>query len=353
MKSLPKNILIIRTDRIGDLVLTLPLARIIKDRFPESRVSYLVREYTRSLSENNPFIDETILLDSKGKALSFWQMVAVIRKKKFDMSIIVYPNLIISLMVFFSGIAIRIGSGYRWYSFLYNKKIYEHRKNAACHELEYNVNLLTKCGINKIVNQEKIIYDLNVNKSLLSGINKLLIEEEIDTAKPIIIVHPGSMGSSVDLPLKKFKELVSRIETDGHQVILTGSNEEADICEGIRASGRIKNFAGKFNLEELIALISKCTVFVSNSTGPIHIAAALGKFVVGFYPKIVVCSKERWGPYTNRKFIYEPQIDCNNCSKQQCEELNCMDSIDINKVYSDIRNILHENQGVINEKQNN
>ncbi len=100
--------------------------------------------------------------------------------------------------------------------------------------------------------------------------------------------------------------------------------------------------AGRFNLDELTALISKSVMFISNSTGPIHIAAALGKYTVGFYPKIVSCSKERWGPYTNKKLVYEPQIDCKNCTREQCEKLNCMDSIDMTKVYSDIKNVLNK-----------
>ena len=110
----------------------------------------------------------------------------------------------------------------------------------------------------------------------------------------------------------------------------------------LKTSEKVKNFAGKFSLDELSALISKSVMFVSNSTGPIHIAAALGKYTVGFYPKIVSCSKERWGPYTNKKLVYEPQIDCKNCTPEQCKKLNCMDSIDMSKVYNDIKNVLNK-----------
>ena len=123
--------------------------------------------------------------------------------------------------------------------------------------------------------------------------------------------------------------------------ILTGNKNEVDLCEKIKSSSKAKNFAGKFNLDELTALISKSVMFISNSTGPIHIAAALEKFTVGFYPKIVSCSKERWAPYTNKKLVYEPNIDCKNCTREQCEKLNCMESIDITKVYNDIKNVLN------------
>ena len=148
------------------------------------------------------------------------------------------------------------------------------------------------------------------------------------------------IGSSIDLPIKKFTELVNKLDDDNYQIILTGSKNEIELCEKIKSSTKVKNLAGRFNLDELTALISKSAMFISNSTGPIHIAVALGKYTVGFYPKIVSCSQERWGPYTAKKLVYEPQIDCKNCTREQCEKLNCMDSIDITKVYTDIKNVL-------------
>ena len=338
----PKNILIVRTDRIGDLVLTLPLAGLIKKHYPDSKVSFLVRDYTKSIVNNHPFIDEVIVLKEVDGKTSFFDNLHIIKAKKFDNCIVVRPTFILALVIFFSGIRNRIGTGYRWYSFLFNQKVYEHRKNAESQELEYNVNLLEKLGIKNTVTESNVRYDLKVDENSLQNVIKVLINEKIDLQKPIIIVHPGSGGSSIDLPINKFVELIKKLDDENYQVLLTGNNNEIEICERIKTSSKVKNFSGKFTLNELTALISKSMMFISNSTGPIHIAAALGKYTVGFYPKIISCSKERWGPYTNKKLVYEPQIDCKNCTREQCEKLNCMDSIDISKVYSDIKNVLNK-----------
>jgi len=340
MNKEPKNILIVRTDRIGDLILTLPLAGLIKKQYPDSKVSFLVREYTKNLVSHHPYIDEVLVLKEVDGNVSLFDNINLIKQKKFDYCIVVYPRFRISLIVFLSGIKNRIGTGYRWYSFLFNRKVFEHRKNAERHELEYNVNLLEKLGIKNTIAENNISYDLRVDEISLQNVIKILIDEKYDLQKPIIIVHPGSGGSSMDLPIDKFADLVNKIDNDNHQIILTGSKNEIDLCEKIKSSKKVKNLAGRFNLDELTALISKSSIFISNSTGPIHIAAALGKYTVGFYPKIVSCSKERWGPYTNKKLVYEPQIDCKNCTREQCEKLNCMDSIDITKVYTDIKNVL-------------
>ncbi len=340
MKNEPKNILIVRTDRIGDLILTLPLAGLIKKQYPSSKVSFLVREYTKNLVSHHPHIDEVLVLKELDGNVRLFDNIKLIKQKKFDSCIVVYPRFRISLIVFFSGIKNRIGTGYRWYSFLFNQKVYEHRKNAEHHELEYNVNLLEKLGIKINLNESNVSYDLTVDDNALQNVIKTLIDEKIDLQKQIIIIHPGSGGSSMDLPTNKFTWLVNKLDNDNYQIILTGSKNEIELCEKIKSSNKVKNLAGKFDLDELTALISKSSMFISNSTGPIHIAAALGKYTVGFYPKIVSCSKERWSPYTNKKLVYEPQIDCKNCTREQCEKLNCMDSIDITKVYTDIKNVL-------------
>jgi ADP-heptose:LPS heptosyltransferase len=77
-------------------------------------------------------------------------------------------------------------------------------------------------------------------------------------------------------------------------------------------------------------------VFISNSTGPIHIAAALGNFIIGFYPKILACSQERWGPYTKNKAVFLPEIDCKDCTREQCEQLDCMNSINYEGVIREV-----------------
>jgi len=340
MKNTVKNILIVRTDRIGDVVLSLPMAEIIKKHYPYCKVSFLVRDYTKEILSNNSSIDETIILQEKDNKVNFFENLKNISSKKIDTCIVVNPTFVVALILFFSGIKQRIGTGYRWYSFLFNSKVFEHRKYAEKHELEFNVNMLQKIGIKENVNEKNVHYHLNIDPKSLKGVEEILLNEKIDIKKPYIIIHPGSGGSSIDLPISKFIELTKKLIEEDLQIIITGNKNEIDICNQLVLSDKVLNLAGKLNLAQLIALISKSAMFISNSTGPIHIAAALGKFTVGFYPKIVSCSKERWAPYTNKKLVYEPKLDCENCTRVKCEKLNCMDSIDMSKVYNDIKNVL-------------
>lgn len=337
----PKNILIIRTDRIGDVILSLPMASIIKKHFPDCKVTFLLREYTKSLVQNNPYIDEVItLIEENGKpsiSKNIFQL-----KNKFDVSVVAYPTYSIALILFLSNIRERIGTGYRWYSFLFNKKIYEHRKYGERHELEYNIRLLQQFGIDEKVNEENVLFGISPSRENLETIKNELITLGIDFAKQIIIVHPGSGKSAVDLPVEKMRAIVKSLSQEAIEILITGSRDEKELCQSLVVNSSTKNLAGKFNLGELTALINYSSLMIANSTGPIHIAAALGKHVIGFYPKFNAVSPKRWGPYTTKKKIFSPTIDCNDCARNQCEKLNCMDSISVEEVTAAVKNILQK-----------
>jgi len=336
----PENLLIVRTDRIGDVVLSIPLASIIKKHLPQCKITFLVRDYTRALVEKHPFIDNVIILEEYKKRIPIRSNVKILSGYNFDSAVIVYPTFITALIIFLSRIKYRVGTGYRWYSFLFNQKIYEHRKYAEKHELEYNVNLLTKFGIEEKVDVGMVDFNLKPDKSSQYKVDEILSRSDINTNEPIIIIHPGSGGSSVDIPQLKLRSIVEKISTGlTENIILTGDDREKYLCENLKIKPRILNLAGKLNLSDIIALINRCSIFISNSTGPIHIAAALGIYTIGFYPRIPACSAQRWGPYTNKKIIFSPKIDCSDCTREQCRRLDCMNSIEVTDIFYETEKI--------------
>ena len=348
----PKNLLIIRTDRIGDVTLTLPLAAIVKKHYPECKVSFLLTEYTKTLAANNPYIDEVLILRTENKKVSLVKNLSVLERHHFDSCIVVSPSFIIALIVFLSEIKLRIGTGYRWYSFFFNNKIFTHRKFAEKHELEFNIDMLKPLGINYTPVKGELDFSIKADDVSCIEIESLFVEEKINPQKPIIIVHPGSGGSSVDYPASKFKELISLMaEIPGAQVIISGSEQESELCSRIAVPGKTKNFAGKLSLPRLIALIEKSHIFIANSTGPLHIAAALGKYVIGFYPNLLACSSKRWGPYSDKSYVFTPECECEDCKREQCTSGNCMNSIKVTDVFGRVQEICQilENNGEINE----
>ena len=337
----PKKILIVRTDRIGDVVLSLPMAELVKKKYPGCEVAYFIREYTSSLIDGNPFVDEVIIAEESEGKIPFLKNLNKIKSKNFDTCVIANPTLRISLMMFFAGINNRIGTGYRWYSLLFNKKVFEHRKYGEKHELEFNINLLNKIGIDLKSFTNEIKFHLNVDDKSSEKINSTLIERGSKSENKIVIIHPGSGGSSVDLPKEKLIELTRMIsKLKNVTIVITGSKNESELCREFEVSETVINLSGQLDLSLLKALINKANIFISNSTGPMHIAAALGVYVIGFFPKILSCSQKRWGPYTEKKTIFLPTIDCSNCNREQCEKLDCMNSIDIGRVFDETKTVL-------------
>ena len=343
----PKNLLIVRTDRIGDVVLTLPLAEIIKKHFPDCKITFLIRDYTKSLLKDHPFIDDVLIMQQQDGKPAIKNNIINISKRNFDTCVVVYPTFTLALIVYLSGIKNIIGTGYRWYSFFFNHKVFQHRKYAEMHELEFNLKLLEIFGIHEKVEKGKVNFNLKVEENKKLG---ELIGPFVKEDKAIVIIHPGSGGSAVDLTIEKFKELVLMLDKRNDlEIVITGSETEKKLCDTLVVSERIHNFAGRLNLGEFTDLINKADLFISNSTGPIHIAAALGKNIIGFYPNLLECSAKRWGPYSDKSTVFVPKNECSDCKREQCSKQDCMNSIDMKEVYSVILGKLNKSRTEISE----
>jgi len=331
-----KNILIVRTDRIGDLILTIPLAAILKKHFTAAKVSFLVQSYTSELLAGHPFIDETLVLRDSVK-----ENTAVLKEKEFDAAIVVSPNPQLVFTLYRAGIPLRIGTAYRWYSFLFNRRVKIHRKSGDKHELEYNVEMLQALGIREELQKGNVPFNLQVDHKSIQSVKKMLGETDYDFERSTIIFHPGSGGSAVDLPISKLKAIVKRLASELNvNIIVTGNEKEIETAKELAEDNKTINLAGKLSLSELTAMISFSDVLAANSTGPIHIAAALGKYVLGFYPDIHSMSPNRWGPYTEKALIFQPELDCDGLSVDEYKAKKCMESINVNKVFDGIKELL-------------
>ncbi len=342
--SEPLRILVVRTDRIGDVVLTLPMVDILRLNYPDAYIAMMVRRYTSELVQNSTSVDETILYDDTKGLVPFCKTLKNLRRHKFDVAFIAYPRLRIALLLFLAGVKLRVGSGYRFYSLLFNKRIYEHRKDAKKHELEYNLSLLDAVGIPlKKVEPPWIL----VGEELVQNVKQRLEKIGINSSDRIVIIHPGSGGSSRDWDIEKFAELgkiLSKIQNV--KIVITGGLNEHQLVENLKRAigGNVVGKAGEFSLLEFAALAKLAQLLISNSTGTIHIAAAVGTHVIGFYPQITALSQQRWGPYTEKKKVFTPSgkpADCNKCNKGEikCE---CMDTISVDEVFKAVKNFLNQ-----------
>ncbi|HTP14041.1 MAG TPA: glycosyltransferase family 9 protein, partial [Bacteroidota bacterium] len=275
------------------MVLTLPVVDVLRKAYPASRISFLARTYTRDLLVDQEGIASVICYDDE-RLRAFGRMLSELRQLRFDLAVVAYPRFRIALLLWLAGVTIRLGTGYRWYSILFNKRVYEHRKTAEKHELDYNLSLLRHLGMEV---PPSIRPALSISGRCVEAAEMERQRLQLSEDKPVVILHPGSGGSARDWSPENFCTLAARLSGIGFQVVVTGARgEESLVGRVTNGLDNVKTSVGRLGLKELAAFIKKVALFISNSTGPLHIAAAVGTPVIGFYPPIIACSPGRWGP---------------------------------------------------------
>lgn len=338
--------MIVRTDRIGDVILTLPMAQVLKQNFPNVHLAMLIRRYTAELVEGNRYVDQLLFYDDRKNNVPFFHLVASLRSQKFDAVIHPYPRFRLAIMMWFANIPLRVGTGYRWYSFLFNKKVYEHRKYAERHELDFNLNLLKVLGCTI---DEHIKPTLEVQPFVLDKVKTILSEMGIPTNSRLVVLHPGSGGSARDWSPEKFGALARKLsELQNIKVLVTGGNSEQGLVEKVQSAAGVPLYStvNQLSLREYAALASIASLFVGNSTGPLHVAASVGTPVIGLYPQVTALSAQRWGPVTDKKAVFTPKnkpADCKQCDGVKGSLCECMDSINVEEVFDAGKRLLGMN----------
>lgn len=296
------RVLVSRTDKIGDVILTLPLINEIKRLLPGSSITFLISRRLEKLIDAYKDVDEIIYIEDFGGS----ELLSYLKAKKFDIAVSAFPRYELARTFFIAGIPHRAGSAYRWYSFLFNRRIKEHRKHSVRHESDYNLGLLR--FLTDDISFEKKFYFSYKNEEY-EVLRNLLSEKGFDINSDYIIIHPGSKGSAHDLPAEKFGEMTERFldEFSGFRIAVTGSEGERALAESLSNDNeRVFNAAGLLTLRQLMMFIDKSKLFISNSTGPIHIAGALNKNIIGFYPNSAPMNPERWRPLSGNAVVMCP-----------------------------------------------
>jgi len=339
-----ERVLIVRNDRIGDVILTLPIAQTLRLQYPTIHIAMLVQRYTSEIVEDSGCVDQIIYYDDGAHPVPFFQLIATLRTGRFDVVFHTRPRFRLSLMTFLARIPLRVGTGYRWYSLLFNRKVYEHRKDASYHESEYNLHLLGAIGYP--VPRERVYPVLRVRDEHIRTIRHQLDESGFGADDIPVILHPGSGGSARDWSREKFGKLGLRLADIPHvRILIVGREQERELVSSLctMIGPRAVPWINRLTLREYAALAHEAKLFIANSTGPLHIAAAVGTPVIGLYSQIVALSAARWGPYTQSAIVFSPvgkPADCKICLSREHTVCECMDSIRVEDVYDAARRFL-------------
>ncbi len=302
-----RRILIVRQDRIGDSVLSTPIPREIKKKWPESFIAVLVRNYTRDIFVNNPNIDEIILYeDLKWNGLKeFLRSVKKIRQYKFTHALMLLPSERINYLLFFAGIKNRIGVGQKFYQFItFVKNVNRHKYIPLRHEADYCMDQARKIGI-ETNNIDTKIY---LSEDEIKKVQEIRGEWSAGN-KSIVGINITSGNSAPNLTVNDYLKLIERLrEKENYKIIITDNK----IPTGIRNLKGIAFPNISSGLRNSIINIASLDCLISSSTGPMHIAAALGIKTISIFCPLPACSPDLWGPLGNAHITILPQE--NYCS---------------------------------------
>ncbi len=339
------NILVVRTDRIGDVVLTTPAMRAIKEKFPQSRLTVLVAPLTYDLLYGLPWIDEIMVDDRAGlnKGIGgFFHLVHSLRYKKFDLAVVYHTKRRTNLMCFLAGIPNRMGYRNSKYGFLLNRPVQDERHHGRKHEMSYCLELLTGLGI-KPVNRD---LEIAVHDQSERWVLDFLKGKGVEESHHLYLIHPAASDPAKQWPKEHFAELIDEIaRKDGNaRFIIVGGRENQPTARSIqnKADTEVLDTSGQLTIRRLVSLIRHSHMLISNDSGPVHIAAAVQTPVVSIFTRNQPgINPERWQPLGERTRVVSVAPDAGtDFSKARPYDPKSMQQIPVRDVIAAVDSLL-------------
>ena len=310
-----KKILVIRIDRIGDLVLSTPVFRSLKQTYVEAQVHVLVGEYTKDLVINNKNIDKVVVLEKD------------IIENNYDLAIVLNPGIKANRLAFLSGAKFRIGYKGRGGSFFLTHKLADDRETRVRHEV---VSALEVAGIAQATTEDKT---LEVSTTVIGEeiADQFFSNNNLSSDDFTVMIHPGARQEYIRWNTRGFAEVADMlIRGKSAKVILLCGKEEVRLVEEVKKYMHNEAItASSISLTGLVSLIKRMKLFIGNSTGPMHIAAALGTPLVAMFgSRHPLDSVEEWGPWGDNNCVVRADVDCIDCHPSDCMvDFKCMSKI--------------------------
>ncbi|MEE2709497.1 MAG: glycosyltransferase family 9 protein [Gemmatimonadota bacterium] len=312
------RILVVRPDRIGDVVLSLPVLQALRRRWPDAYLAMMVHPYTRDILADNPWIDG-VLTDAPDASdrgvIGFLRQVRRLREDQFDTALMLMPAMRATWMLFLAGIPRRIGVGHKLYQTLtFTRSVSRNRYIPLRHEADYCLDLAREIGAEATeIHPEVFLTDMERRT-----IRAILESEGVDK-RPVIGIHPGNGYNAPNWSPEQYGALAEQLFKDYNvPALVTGSTEEQDLIDRMAAStvAPVISLAGRLTLRNLMAVIGEMDILISSSTGPMHLAAAMNVPTVSLFCPLPGRSPERWAPLSEHKRIYLPADgQCETCEK--------------------------------------
>lgn len=334
------RILVRSQNWIGDVVIATASFRCIRRSFPDASISVVAKPWVIPILAHNPHIDEIIEYDGKGVhkgTPGMLRLTRYLRTRQFKGAILLQRAFEAALIAFLARIPQRMGYTTDARGFLLTHKARAAKEEFNIPRLEHDLRLLEGFGL-KVGKKEPL---LPVGRDQKGGAERRLRELGIGMDEPLVGFSPGAVGSELKrwYP-ERFAELARRIgEACSVKVLLFGGPDEQQLGDEIcrmAANPGVVNLAGHTSLEEAIALIGLCGMFVTNDSGLMHVAAALDVPLVCIFGPT---DPDRTAPWSQRYVLVRDEgVECYGCKMRKCDhDHKCMDRITVERAYQGVQ----------------
>ncbi len=337
-----RKILIRVNNWIGDIVMISPAMKSIRNHFKKAKISILAKTWVVESLKGNPYYDELIEYENLTKhkgLIGRWRVIQNLRERQFDIAILFQKAFEAAFFSYLSGIPLRVGYDTDKRGFLLTHKINETSEARRKHHVEYFLDIARSLGC---AIKDKSLY-FHIGPDDQRHISEIIDSLGLRDEKPVVAIHPGTSKPERGWHAEKFSLLADRIyeKYDAHIVIIGGRRDEV-ISKKIAHSMKNKacDLSGKLSIQEFGAFLEKCSLFVGNDSGPMHIAAAVGIPIVAIFGP---GTPEKTGPFMDpsRYIAITKSYQCAPCRQhffRDCQaspsgKPYCIEDITVEEVF--------------------
>ncbi len=347
-----RNLLCVRLDSLGDVLMTTPALRALRESVPERRLTLLTSPAGALAGALVPEVAETLTYDAPwmksaagpGGSRAEYEMADRLRARQFDGAVIftVYSQspLPAAFLCHLAGIPLRLAHCHENPYRLLTDWVRDPEPAALVrHEVQRQLDLVAAVAARTADPR----LSLAVPAAAFATVDRLLDELGLDRGRPWAVIHPGATAASRRYPPTSYAEVARRLGADaGWQLVFSGGPEEAGLVETIRAAAGVPthSLAGRLDLGELAALLSRAPVLIANNSGPVHVAAAVGTPVVDLY----ALTNPQHTPWAVPSRVLFHPVPCACCYRSSCPEghHNCLRLVSPEEVVRAARELVEE-----------
>ncbi|BCS52422.1 lipopolysaccharide heptosyltransferase II [Geobacter sp. SVR] len=341
-----RRLLVRAVNWIGDAVMTTPAIGLIREHFHDAEITLLANPLVAQLFSPHPGIDRVMTFDRTGAHRGFagrLRLAAELRRQSFDAAIILPNSFDSALIPWLAGIPVRFGKSSDGRGLLLSKRYSPNERKWTGHEVDYYRELVRHFGITGSVRSPYLM----VTPEEQHEANLLLARHGIRPEEPVLGINPGATyGSAKRWYPERFAEVARQLATHwSARVVIFGGPGERDIANDIaaRLEGTGLNLAGQTNVRELMALIKRCNFFVTNDSGPMHIAAAFGVPLVAIFGPT---DHTGTAPFTDKAVVVRRDVPCAPCKLRECPtDHRCMTAVTAGDVVQAALRLMNEAPG--------